>query len=76
MTVKEAAARLRTSAATVRATQELAGMMSAFLASAQELLGHLPPDNHLRVTAEKIEQTARRGVSLASSLETSGRDPT
>ena len=53
----------------VRAAQELTETMSSFLASAQEIVGHLPPNDHLREMAEKLERAARRGIGLARDLE-------
>ena len=56
------------------AAQELQGLMRVFLASAQELLTHLPPTDRLRTAAEEIEQAARRGMGLASEIEASGHE--
>jgi PAS domain S-box-containing protein len=56
------------------AAHELAGLMTVFLASAQELLRDLPPTDRLRVAAEEIERAARRGMGLANELEASGHE--
>jgi hypothetical protein len=53
---------------------ELEALMRVFLASAQELLSHLPPADRLRGAAEEIEQAARRGMGLASRLQEPGRE--